>query len=211
LSAVTAEWIRRPAPNLTGDARTMTLRDNLILLGAAGLVTGLLVPFVSARMNDRRLARQREAEEDLARDSKFIEAQAEFLDGLSADLWRLAGKVLAVSYYALQSPQQFADAWRAYDDASFADLFTLRAHVSRGRRLLSAEAQQELAGLHHWLLADVDPGLTAMARRSLAGEPVDAGTWRARHTGTMDELFNRIDKVLTDVARDVGLIDRQHR
>ena len=104
----------------------MKLVDNLILLAAAALVTGLLVPFVSARMNERRLIQRRQAEEDLVRDSKFIEAQTSFLDGLSTDLWRLAGTILGVSYYATQSREQFAEAWRVYDASAFDELFALR-------------------------------------------------------------------------------------
>jgi hypothetical protein len=153
------------------DAERMTLLDNLILLAAAALVTGLLVPFVSARMNERRVIQQRQAEEDLARDSKFIEAQTAFLDGLSADLWRVAGSILSVSYYAMVSPQQFADAWRVYDESSFDELFAVRAHVSRAQRLVSGEAQRQLAELHTWLFGTVDPRLTTMARASLADAP----------------------------------------
>ena len=163
----------------------MTLLDNLILLAAAALITGLLVPFVSARMNDRRVIQQRQAEEDLARDSKFIDAQAAFLDALSVDLWRLAGKMLAVSYYAIGSPQQFSEAWRAYDESSFDELFALRAHVSRAQRLLSEQAEQQLAELHRWLFGDVDPLLTSMARATLEGGPEseDRGwsAWHQRH------------------------------
>lgn len=188
----------------------MTLVENLILLLAAGLLTGLLVPFIAARMNEQRVVRQRQAEENIARDSKFIEAQTEFLDRVSTDLWRLAGKILAVSYYAGQSQQQFAVAWRLYEDSSFEELFGLRAHVSRAQRLLSAEAQQQLSELHVWLFGDIDPLFTTAARRSLKGEHERAhDDWSALHTRTMTELFVRIDAVLVTIADDVGAIQRQ--
>jgi hypothetical protein len=188
----------------------MTLLENLILLLAAALVTGLLVPFIAARMNEQRVVRQRQAEEDIARDSKFIEAQTEFLDRVSTDLWRFAGKILAVSYYAGHSHQQFAEAWRLYDESSFDELFALRALVSRGQRLLSAQAQQQLSDLHLWLFGDVDPQFTTAARRSLAGEDERThGNWSAWHVRTMAELFTRIDAVLVTIADDVGALQRQ--
>lgn len=188
----------------------MTLRDNLILLAAAALVTGLLVPLVTARMNERRVVQQRQAEEDLARDSKFIEAQTEFLDRLSTDMWRFAGKILAVTYYAGQSREEFAEAWRLYEESSFDELFGLRAHVSRAQRLLSEDAEKQLSELHLWLFGEVDPPLTVAARRSLSGQPeaVDSG-WHHRHVSMMSELFSRVDNVLAAIARDVGAIRRQ--
>jgi hypothetical protein len=203
----------------------MTLLDNLILLAAAALVTGLLVPFVSARMNERRAIQQRQAAEDLARDSKFIEAQAAFLDGLSADLWRFAGKILAVSYYATASPQQFPEAWRVYDESSFDELFALRAHVSRAQRLVSAEAKRQLAELHIWLFGTVDPRLTTAARASLAdargagdelgvappGHAIGDSDWSGWHQVTMTELFTRVDATLATIAREVGVTERQRR
>jgi hypothetical protein len=184
----------------------VALRDNLVLLGATALLTGLLVPVVTGRMDDRRLARQRRAQEDLARDSTFIEAQIDLLSRLSTDLWRLAGKTLSVSYYATSgSREQFAEAWHTYDSTSFDELFELRAHVSRSQRLLSNEAQEQLAELHRWWFGDLDVRLTAMAREATA----DDRRWGDFHTSTMVALFERIDLVLGTIARDVGVIERR--
>jgi len=185
----------------------LALRDNLVLLGATALLTGLLVPLIKARMDDRRVVQQRQAEEDLARDSKFIDAQTELLNRLSTDLWRLAGKILGVSYYAaFGSTAQFEAAWRAYDSTAFEELFELRAHVSRSQRLLSEEAHKELEDLHEWCFGQVDPQLTAMAR-----EGPQSGEWDGFHRTTMADLFARIDSVLTTIARDVGVIERRRR
>jgi hypothetical protein len=185
----------------------LALRDNLVLLGVTALLTGLLVPLIKARMDDRRVIQQRQAEEDLARDSKFIDAQTELLNRLSTDLWRLAGKILGVSYYAVSgSTAQFEEAWRLYDSTSFDELFELRAHVSRSERLLSEEAHRQLEELHDWCFGQVDPQLTTMAR----GSP-QAGEWSSFHRSTMADLFTRIDSVLTTIARDVGVIERRGR
>jgi hypothetical protein len=191
-------------------SEVMTLLDNLILLLSAALITGLLVPFIAGRMNEQRLVRQRQAEEDIARDSKFIEAQTEFLDRVSTDLWRLAGKILSVSYYAGQSQQQFADAWRLYDESSFDELTALRADVSRGQRLLSTQAHQDLSDCYDWLFGRIDPELTSAARDALEGDHERTqGQWTARHKRLMAELFSDIDKVLVTIANDVGAIQRQ--
>ncbi len=191
----------------------MTLIDNLILLGAAAVVTGLLVPVITARVSARRVAQQRVAEEDLARDSKFIEAQTEFLDGVSTELWRFAGKLLAVSYYRTEgSAEQFVDAWRRYDDSAFDELFGLRALVSRGQLLVSDEAKQQLSDLHVWLFGDIDPHLTSAARSSPKElDQQAAQSWRQTHVRTMSEVFVRIDGVLATIARDVGVTARRRQ
>jgi hypothetical protein len=208
VTATPHEWVPRRVTKCTAG---VSLLDNLILLAAAALITGLLVPFVSARMNERRVVQQRQADEDLARDSKFIEAQNEFLDTVSTDVGSFAGTMLAVSYYAMQTPEQFANAWRAYDESAFEELFTLRAHVSRAQRLLSNDAQQQLAELHRWLFGDVDPALTSRARALLDKPEAGRGGWSAWHVHTMNELFTRADAALTEIARDVGLIQRRER
>ena len=156
-------------------------------------------------MDDRRLAQQRHAQENLARDSKFIESQADLLSSLSTDLWRLAGKTLAVSYYAISgSREQFEEAWETYDSTSFEELFELRAHVSRSQRLVSDEAHGQLTELHLWWFGDLDPRLTTMARGTDNGHG-----WSVFHNSTMMALFERIDGVLNTIARDVGVIERR--
>ncbi len=185
----------------------MALRDNLILLAATAVLTGLLVPLIKGRMDDRRTAVQRQASEDLARDSRFVDAQTELLNRLSTDLWRIVGKILAVSYYAVWGARdQFGSAWNTYDSTSFDEMFELRANVSRAQRLLSHAAQEQLASLHDWWQRDVDFRLSRMARGTETAE-----AWQAFHLEVGTELFHRTDTTLRTIARDVGVIERRER
>jgi hypothetical protein len=185
----------------------VALRDSLILLAATAVLTGLLVPVIKGRMDDRRTAVQRQANEDLQRDSRFVDAQTELLDRLSTDLWRIAGKILAVSYYAAWgSRDQFGSAWNTYDATSFDEMFELRANVSRAERLLSRAAHEQLAGLHAWWQSELDFRLSTMAR---GAETEDA--WNAFHREVGTELFHRTDTTLKTIARDVGVIERRER
>jgi hypothetical protein len=185
----------------------VALRDSLILLAATAVLTGLLVPLIKGRMDDRRAAVQRQASEDLARDSGFVDAQTELLNRLSTDLWRIVGKILAVSYYAVWgSRDQFGSAWNTYDSTSFDEMFELRANVSRSQRLLSRAAHEQLASLHDWWQRDVDFRLSGMARGSETAE-----AWQAFHREVGAELFRRCDTTLRTIARDVGVIERRER
>jgi hypothetical protein len=166
------------------------------------------VPLVKGHMDESTLARRRQAEENLARDAKFIDAQTELLNELSTELWRIAALILSVSYYATWTESgRFADAWSAYDARSFDEMFMLRANVSRSERLLSQTSHQHLRDFYDWWFAELDIQLTTLGRREASGD--DPEGWGLFHTATMTELFTRIDAVLQAIARDVGVAERR--
>lgn len=178
----------------------MSLLDDFALLGATAVITGLGVPLVKGHMDERRLAQQRAAEEQLARDTKFIDTQAQLLDELSTTLWDFAGQALAVSYYrAFGTSEQGERAWTAYDDRSFGMLTHFRAIVSRAQRLVSETTHEKLKELFDWWFSEFDPRLSTLARGG-----ADAGEWAANHQANMDELFPRTDAALDAVAEDIG-------
>ncbi len=178
----------------------MSLLEDFALLGATAVVTGLGVPLVKGHMDERRLAQQRVAEEQLARDTKFIDSQAELLDELSTTLWDFAGLALSVSYYrAFGSPAQGEQAWATYDEKSFEMLTRFRATVSRAQRLVSPETHAKLVELFDWWFRDLDPRLSTLARSG-----GDVAEWTSHHQAAMDELFPRTDAALDAVADDIG-------
>jgi hypothetical protein len=184
----------------------MALADDLILLGATAALTGLLVPLIKGRMDQRRLGQERLAEEELRRDSAFIDLQNELLAELSAQLWEFAGLALAVSYYRIIGPtERWESAWEKYDVESFSALVRLRAAVSRSQRLVSAGTHQQLEEMFRRWFADLDPRLSALARNTDATDD----QWEQHHFGTMSELFTRTDRALDGVASDVGVSRRQ--
>jgi len=151
-------------------------------------------------MDERRLVQQRVAEEQLARDTKFIDTQAQLLAELSTTLWDFAGLALAVSYYrAFGKPEQGEHAWTTYDDKSFEMLTRFRAIVSRAQRLVSPTTYTKLMELFDWWFLEFDPQLSTLARGG-----ADAGEWAAQHQANMDELFPRTDAALDAVAEDIG-------
>jgi hypothetical protein len=178
----------------------VSLFEDFALLGATAVITGLGVPLVKGRMDERRLAQQRVAEEQLARDTKFIDTQAQLLDELSSTLWDFAGLALAVSYYhAYGTPEQGETAWATYDERSFGMLTRFRAIVSRSQRLVSDETHARLTELFDWWFRELDPQLSTVARGD-----ADAGEWARHHQANMAELFPRTDDALDAVADDIG-------
>jgi hypothetical protein len=178
----------------------VSLLEDFALLGATAVITGLGVPLVKGHMDERRLAQQRVAEEQLARDTKFIDTQAQLLDELSTTLWDFAGLALAVSYYhSFGTPEQAKHAWTTYDETSFEMLTRFRAIVSRAQRLVSPTTYAKLMELFGWWFRELDPQLSTLARGG-----AHADEWAAHHQANMDELFPRTDAALDAVAEDIG-------
>src|SRR4051812_21062093 len=98
-----------------------TFLQSVALIAITALLTGFLAPFVVQWASRRRLKEQRRFEEELERETAFVEAQTEFLKELATAAWDFLERALAVSYAAhLSSPERFEKAWDAYDEESFA-------------------------------------------------------------------------------------------
>jgi len=178
----------------------VSLLEDFALLGATAVITGIGVPLVKGHMDERRLAQQRLAEEQLTRDTKFIETQAQLLDELSSTLWDFAGLALAISYHRTYgSTEQGDQAWKIYDNRSFEMLTRFRSLVSRAQRLVTPETHAKLTQFFDWWFGEFDPQLSTLAR----GE-ADTREWSAHHDRAQGELFTRTDAALDAVASDIG-------
>jgi hypothetical protein len=97
----------------------VTFAESFLLLVTAAvlgaLLTGVLAPIVVLRVNRARNREQKVFEEELSRDTAFVNAQAELLKELAAALWSFQAKLLAVSYAGAYVPDQFDEAWEAYN------------------------------------------------------------------------------------------------
>jgi len=80
--------------------------QSFLVLLATALLTGLLVPFVKANMDERKLRQQKLFEADLARQGKVIEAQVELLENMAQMLWDFKLLALEVSYYKTYGQDQ---------------------------------------------------------------------------------------------------------
>ena len=160
----------------------------LLLLATAGL-TGLLVPVIKGRIDDRKLREQKIFESDLARQSKVIEAQAKLLDDLSDLLWGFLLLSLEVTYYAIQgNDEKYESAWQKYDQKSWEYFGTIRAAISRARRLTAPNTHQALLGVYDAWFMDFDLALTRMARS--ARDLSDTGWSAIFTTGSTTRAWN---------------------
>jgi hypothetical protein len=185
----------------------LSFAESAALLAIAALLTGVLAPFIVQWATRRRLREQKRYEEDLARESAFISAQAELLQTLGAALWAYQAKGLAVSYAGASAPARFDEEWQAYDRESFALLAEVDTRLSMAGTLFSPETVRKLRDFYDdWLLGTFDREISSMARRG-----VDQATWKRWHNPHHQEVGERTTRLLAEVADDAGLSFERRR
>jgi hypothetical protein len=189
-----------------GSVFDKSLVQGLLLLAATAVLTGLLVPWIKGRVDDRKFREQKVFEAELARQSKVIESQAKLLEDLSDLLWAFLLLSLEVTYYAQQhNESKFDEAWLKYDNGSWEYFGKIRAALSRARRLTSQETLEALTGVFESWFMGFDLELTQKARAGLEdSDPFHP--WRDLHRRIMEDGFQRVDGALTDLAQELQLV-----
>jgi hypothetical protein len=178
----------------------MSLKDNLILLGAAAGVTGVLVPGLNGIVG--WLGRRRQKKLD--RQAEVLRTQAQLLEDLAALFWSYWKLALEVAYYGRQasegSPQKFLGARKRYDSQHSWEIGrNIHIAVSKAHRLIRSEAvYEDLDRLRVYVVEGIDNRLIGIDHSS-------HNEWEEFHHELKDEVRQRIDSVLLRVARDLGL------
>src|SRR5262245_60525271 len=111
----------------------------LLLLGAA--LTGILVPFVKARLDDSSAQRKQLLEAELSRQGEFLRSQTELLATFADATWAFLFDAFKVSYSeAWEDEETQEEAWNAYTPLSWTHLGRIRAIISKSKRLISEDS-----------------------------------------------------------------------
>lgn len=175
----------------------------LLLLGA--LVTGLGVPYVLRRIDQRKLRQQKIFEADLARQAKLIDAQASLLDEVTRLVWAWRYLAKQVVYYGARGDEErFSAAKKRYEDEVWGLLDALRTQISRSRRLISEQAFAELGGLYDYIVRDVDPHVSAVVE----GPGIDRSACGDIAARFSSEVSTKLDDALMRLATALRLVSR---
>jgi cbb3-type cytochrome oxidase subunit 3 len=178
------------------------LQGLFLLIATAGL-TGLLLPTIKARVDDRKLRDQRVFEANLARQGKVIEAQAVLLDTLAEVFWSFLLLALAVVYYAYhEEGKKAAAAWARYDEEAWTYFGKVRVEISNARRLTRADLHGELLEINSFFMG-FDSQLMAAIRAGLPLGPA----WGELHGRISGEGASMVDDVLRRIAEDLRLVE----
>jgi hypothetical protein len=178
----------------------VSLFDNLILLGAAAGLTGVLVPALKAIVD--WIGRRKQ--EKLDRQAKVLETQAQLLEDLAALFWRYWKLALEVAYYGRQTSeedqQKFLDARLRYDSQESWEVGrNIQIEVSKAHRLIrSQDVYKDLDELRAFVVEEIDNRLIGIDQSS-------QHEWHEFYLELKDNVRQRIDHVLLTVARDLGL------
>ena len=183
------------------------LQGLFLLVATAGL-TGLLVPVIKGRLDDRKYRDQKKFESELSRQEKVIDAQAALLKDASEVMWSFYLLSLKVTWYAASgNEERFDAAWQEWDEESWLLFGRLRAEISKARRLTSPTIHAELLNVHDFWFRRFSLELEGMVRRRNlgTGESVDF------HNRTYRENTQLIDDALTHLAEELRLNERAAR
>lgn len=180
------------------------LQGLFLLVVTAGL-TGLLIPVIKGRLDDRKYRDQKVFESELSRQEKVIDAQAALLKDASEVMWSFYLLSLKVTWYAASgNEKRFDAAWQEWDEESWLLFGRLRAEISNARRLTSPTIHAELLNVHDFWFRRFSLELEEMVRqRNLGtGESMDF------HNRTYRENTRLIDDALTHLAEELRLNER---
>lgn len=184
--------------------------QNLLLLLATAALTGLLVPLIKGRIDDRKYREQKIFESELARQSKVIEAQAKFLDDLSGLLWGFLLLSLEVTYYAERGDwEKFRAATEKYDAEGWEYFVKIRAEISKAHRLTSPRLRDALLRVYtDWFMSFDNELMRAVRDATESGTTVgDSRAWSALHQRISADGGRQVEDVLTALAEELHLTE----
>jgi hypothetical protein len=204
--------------NVLVDALTSeSFVEAVLVLVIAAVLTGLLVPFVKARMDERKLREQQLFEARLARQNRILESQAALLESLAQTLWELRMLMMEVAFHRVERPdERYQTALAAYEDKAW-DLFAkFRTEISEARRLTSAKTHTNLRNLYYQTLIPLDQKLYELLRLDLAEEDGQRNAsadaeWKRFYDHMFGDITDTIDGALNDVAEELRLAERSSR
>jgi hypothetical protein len=175
----------------------------LLLLITAGL-TGLLVPLLFRRIDERKHVERKLFEADLARQARIIDAQAGLIERFAGLVWEYQLLLASVPYYRqFEGRDLYPSALEAYEKDAVPLLGKIRAEISKALRLTERTTYEHLKRFYEQLL-ELDLKTSLLAQRDKAGRDVSA-EWSSLQSFVMDKLSEEIDKTIDDLAREVRL------
>lgn len=175
--------------------------EKVILLVLTAMVTGLGVPYILRRIEERRHREQKRFEAELARQNNIITAQAKLLEDLSRIVWRWRYLAKQVCYYAGDNAARYETAKQQYDEGVWDILHRFRIAISRSRRLVSEQAFGRLNALYSYVVHDVDGQISEL----IQGDEIDPDLARQISKRFSDEVSARLDDALDELAAELKL------
>ena len=192
--------------------------QNLALLLVTALVIPLMIRYVDAKRHARQLVAQAERDQEqkrfeaeLSRQGKVIDAQSALVDRLADLLWEYQLLLVSVPWFQ-QFPHlrsEYEKSVTEYHERAGILFGTIRAEISKARRLTTPSMFEELRKLYYDRLLELDGRL---ARLIAIGPEVatDDGSegWQEFRRTTGSEFHHVIDETIQHLAASLDLTQK---
>ena len=184
---------------------TQDFWEKALLLLAAALLTGFLVPYALKRIDEAKSVELKVREAEIARQAKMIEAQSKFLDETTEVLWAwryLSMKIAFDGHNSLE--ERYAASKLEYQKGIWDVLSKLRNQTSKARRVVSESGYKQMVALYDQIV-ELDGRIDSIVRvkmspeyRVTAFEPIQK---QLRY-----EMTEKLDATLYGLAQEVRLL-----
>ena len=184
---------------------TQDFWESALLLLAAALLTGFLVPYALKRIDEAKSVELKVREAEIARQAKMIEAQSKFLDETTEVLWAwryLSMKIAFDGHNSLE--ERYAASNLEYQKGIWDVLSKLRNQTSKARRVVSESGYKKMVSLYDQIV-ELDGRIDSIVRAKMPPES------RVTAFGPIQEqlryeMTEKLDATLYGLAQEVRLL-----
>jgi len=174
-------------------------KSSLLILTA--IITGILVPYINAKLSDKKFKEQRLFDAAMARQAKIIDAQNELLSDLETIVNSFQLRALAVAWY-ITSNKNFTlhkASKKEYEDKAWEFFGKMQNLIGKASRLTSPGVHKELQKFYEEM-KQLDVDLVRLMQNETTEEE-----WQKFYNTIQSESGVKLRAIVEQLAQDYGL------
>ena len=175
--------------------------EKALLLILTAALTGVLVPYINAKLSDRKFKEQRLFDAEIARQNKIIDAQNELLVELERLVHTFQLRAFAVAWYKVadKNPNRYEKSRNEYEDNAWEFFVKMQTLIGKARRLTSLEVHKKLEQFY-----DEMTGLDMNLVKLIKHDKIDE-EWQELINKLKSHYGNELKEMMDSLAQDYGL------
>jgi hypothetical protein len=173
--------------------------------GVFGGIGGIAGPLIQGKIQQIGDTKKLNLEADLARQTKFIDAQSQFLTDISRALWDWRYVSIKVAYYGGTpnvNSEKYKEAFEGYDKRIWDLLSSMRLLISQSNRLVSERVFHDLQNFYP-VAVELDKLISAAASEGDAKKRENE--FQRLNSLIFEDISTRIDAILLEISKDFGV------
>lgn len=177
--------------------------EKSLLLLLTALLTGILVPYINAKINDRKLRNQKLFEAEIISQNKLIESQNDLLIQLEMLAHQFHQLIVSVAWYKVGEPneERYNTNRNEYEKHYWQFDTEMRTAIGKAHRLVSAQAHKQLEDFYEYIeLLDIQ--LVKLAKHNKPDEE-----WKKFLNEEIKFNYrNKLREMIESLAKDCDLL-----